>query len=99
MKASCLFREILEETVMPSRNPPSDAYRFLFENSMDAVLLTIPDGRIVAANPAACAMFGMTEAELRDTGRDRLVDTSDPRFSSYLEDRKRPYPVSPDGGR
>ena len=74
---------------MPSTNIPSEAYRAMFENSLDAVLLTIPDGRIVAANPVACTMFGMTEAELCAASRDRLIDTTDPRFSAYQEERKR----------
>ncbi len=38
---------------MPSKIVPSEAYRELFEHSLDAVLLTVPDGRIVAANQAA----------------------------------------------
>jgi PAS domain S-box-containing protein len=72
---------------MPPRHSSLDAHQALFENSMDAILLTTPDDRIVAANPAACAMFQMTEAELCAAGRDRLFETSDPRFSTYLEDR------------
>jgi PAS domain S-box-containing protein len=73
---------------MPSSIVPSEAYRELFENSLDAVLLTIPDGRIVAANPAACAMFGMTEDELCAVGRDALLDTADAGYSLFLEERK-----------
>jgi PAS domain S-box-containing protein len=68
---------------MPLKNLSPGACRMLFENSVDAVLLTVPDGSIVAANPAACTIFQMTEAELCAAGRDRLVDTSDPRFSVY----------------
>ena len=75
--------------VMRPRIIPPDAYRALFENSMDAVLLTVPDNRIVAANPAACTLFGMTEAELCASTRDMLIDTADPRFSAYLEERRR----------
>lgn len=45
----------------------------IFENSLDAVLLTkASDGSIIMANPAACKMFGMTEDELRQAGRDSL---------------------------
>jgi PAS domain S-box-containing protein len=42
-----------------------------FENSLDAILLTI-DGTIIMANPAACKMFGMSEDEIKQAGRDRL---------------------------
>ena len=41
-----------------------------------ALFLTEPDGRVKAANPAACAMFGMTEDELcRPAARDRRPGT------------------------
>ena len=44
--------------------PGSDAdFRYLFDNSPDAFLLMTSDGTVAAANPAACTMFGMTEAE------------------------------------
>jgi PAS domain S-box-containing protein len=66
-----------------------ERYRMLFENSMDAIMLTVPDGRILSANPAACLMFGRTEAELRAAGRDGLVDTGDSRMQSLIEERKR----------
>jgi PAS domain S-box-containing protein len=62
-------------------------YRLLVENSLDGVLRTQPDGRILAANPAACAMFGMSEAELCESGRDRIVDRNDPRLAKLLQER------------
>ncbi|MCM2264943.1 MAG: PAS domain S-box protein [Desulfuromonadales bacterium] len=64
-----------------------DRYRTLFENSLDAVLLTIPDGIILSANRAACRMFGRTEEEIRALGRAALVDSSDPRLAVLLEER------------
>ncbi|MDE3090901.1 MAG: PAS domain S-box protein, partial [Chloroflexota bacterium] len=66
-----------------------EKYRSLFANSLDAVLLTMPDGRILAANDAACRMFGSTEQELRQLGRGGVVDTSDPRLAAGLEERAR----------
>ena len=33
-------------------------YRTLFEQSLDGILLTTPDGRILASNPAACHILG-----------------------------------------
>jgi len=38
-----------------------EQYRAFFENSIDAVFLTSPEGNIYAANPEACRIFGMTE--------------------------------------
>jgi PAS domain S-box-containing protein len=64
-------------------------YRTLFENSDDAILLTAPDGRILSANPAACRMFGRTEAEIRQGGRGAMVDGADPRLPAALDERAR----------
>ena len=66
-----------------------ERYRLLFDTSMDAVFLTVPDGRILAANRAACDMFGRTEEELRRLGRGAVVDASDPRLAAAIEERAR----------
>ncbi len=62
-------------------------YRGLFENSMDGILLTLPDGQITAANPAVCAMFGMTAEEICGLGCEGLVAPSETRLLSILERR------------
>ncbi len=64
-------------------------YRSLFENSPDAVLLTYPEGSIIAANPAACAMLGYSEQELIERGRFGILDANDPRLAAALEERMR----------
>jgi PAS domain S-box-containing protein len=64
-------------------------FRTLFENSGDAILLTAPDGKVYAANPAACRMFGRSEAEICRLGRDGVVDVHDPRLQVALETRQR----------
>jgi PAS domain S-box-containing protein len=64
-------------------------YRALFENSLDAILLTVPDGRILSANPAACQMFGRSEEEICTLGLGGVVDMSDPRLPALLEERRR----------
>ena len=64
-------------------------YRALFENSIDGVLLTGPDGSIFAANPAACHLLGRTEEEICRAGREGVVDQSDPRLPILLEERTR----------
>ncbi len=63
-------------------------YRLLFENSFDGVLLTKPDGTIIAANPQACRMLGMTEEELRKAGRSGIV-VNDENLASALKERER----------
>jgi PAS domain S-box-containing protein len=48
-------------------------YEALFTSSMDAILLSDAGGRLVAANPAACALFGRSEAEICKAGRSGLL--------------------------
>jgi PAS domain S-box-containing protein len=64
-------------------------YRLLFENSMDAIFLTRPDGKILDANPAACALFGMTRLELCRVHRSQIIVESDPRFAAAYARRSR----------
>ncbi len=63
-------------------------FRSIFENSGDGILLSSPDGNVYAANPAACRMFGRSEAEICRLGRQGLVDTNDPRLLPALEERR-----------
>ncbi len=55
-----------------------EKYRSFFESSIDAILLTSPDGAIEAANAEACRIFGMTENEIIQAGRSGNTDASDP---------------------
>lgn len=63
-------------------------FRALFDNNMDAVLLTTPDGDILAANHEAQRLFGRSEEELCAVGRNGVVDASDPRLLAALAERK-----------
>jgi PAS domain S-box-containing protein len=76
-------RKQAEQTLVASEA----RYRMLFENSLDGVLQTGPDGSVLAANPAACAIFGLDEAALRARGRAGLADPSDPRLAVLLARR------------
>lgn len=69
-------------------------FKALFDNSMDAVLLTSPDGSILAANKAACQLFGLAEAQIIQRGRVGLADSSDPRFRELLARRAETGQVS-----
>jgi PAS domain S-box-containing protein len=64
-------------------------YRSLFEHSLDAILLTAPDGAVLAANPAACQMFGCSAEELCRLGRHGLTDPRDPRVPAAVAERAR----------
>jgi len=63
-------------------------YKSIYENILDAVFYTVPDGRILYANRAACSLFGMTIEEFNDRGRDGILDTSDPRLEMLLQERR-----------
>lgn len=78
-------RKKSEDKLIESENK----YHSIFDNSMDAILLTIPDGAILSANAAACKMFGRTEEDMLQLGRSGLVDFNDPRLPALLEERKR----------
>lgn len=64
-------------------------YRSIFDNSLDAIMLTRTDGRIFKVNHAACEMLQRTEAEICKLGRDGIVDTSDSRLTIALAERLR----------
>ena len=64
-------------------------YRSLFDHSLDGILLTVPTGEILAANPAACRLLQRTEKEICRLGRAALRDPADPRLRSLIEERDR----------
>ena len=78
-------RQASQQTLAASE----DRYRMLFQSSLDGVLQTRPDGSVLAANPAACAIFGLDEAALCQRGRAGLVDLADPRLEPLLAQRAR----------
>lgn len=68
-------------------------FRRLFSHGGDAALLTWPNGWLLAANAAACAVFRMSEADLlassREGGQLTLADETDPRLAAAIEARAR----------
>ena len=80
-----------EKTTDTSPIPPLalEDYEAIFRFSMDAVMLTIPDGRILAANPAACEMLRLSEDEIIRRGRRGITDPSDERWASSVAQRAR----------
>ena len=64
-----------------------DQYRALFDNSMDAALLTTPEGAILAANPEAQRLFGRDEEALCQLGRDAFIDPTDSNLINALAER------------
>jgi len=86
----CLDINLTERKQMEESLRESELrFRSIFEQSLDSIFNTTPDGIIFNANPAACRMFGMTVQELCAAGRAGIMNTSDPRFAPALEERKR----------
>lgn len=83
-------RDISERRKAEQLMKESEAkYRAFFESSMDGILLTVTDGEILSANPAACEIFKMTEEEICAAGRFGVADMTDPRLFSLIEERRR----------
>ncbi|SKB55405.1 PAS domain S-box-containing protein [Salegentibacter holothuriorum] len=78
-------RKIAEKALLESE----EKYRAFFENSHDGILLTVTDGRILAANAAACKMFQRTELEICEVGRLGLVDPTDPMVLQAIRERQK----------
>ena len=66
-----------------------EKFRSIYDNSLDGILFTVPDGSILSANPAACQMLDCSEQELCEHGRYLVVDRQDPRLPASLEERQR----------
>jgi len=69
--------------------PGLDEYRAIFEHSVDGVLFTAPDGRVLAANESAARLLGRTAVELCEVGRAGLMDSADTRWVPALAERAR----------
>ena len=80
----CRAKRAAEEELCES----NERFRMIFEHSIDAILLTRTDGSILAANPEACHILGMSVRELLSAGRDGIVDAEDARVLVLLEERK-----------
>ena len=63
-------------------------WRAVFDSALEGRLLTTLDGAVLAANPAACEIFGRTEGEIVQAGRERLV-VHDEAVGAFLKERQR----------
>ena len=59
----------------------------LYLSAPEAIVLGGPDTSLLAANPAAQTLFGMSEAELKLRGIEGLVDPADARRATMLAER------------
>ncbi len=87
--ACARFADLTELRLVNARLRESEErFRLLFEHSQDGILLTRPGGGVLAANPAACRLFGRSEAELCRARREELADPADPRLAAALAERE-----------
>ena len=66
-------------------------YRLIFDNSMDAIILTDPRGagKVLSVNPATCRMLGWAEEDLISKRRYPFFDPEEPAISAFLDERAR----------
>jgi PAS domain S-box-containing protein len=64
-------------------------YQAFFEYNIDAILITSPYTLIHVANGEACKMFGMSEQEIIYGGMAQLIDISNNKFKTAMEERNR----------
>jgi PAS domain S-box-containing protein len=85
-----LIGEPARSVVLSTESENEERYHSLFDNSMDGVLLAVPEGHLLEANLAACHILGYEQPEeIIWLGRDRLVDLDDPDLPVLLEERAR----------
>ncbi len=85
-----VFRDISAQRMAENQLKASEEkFRVYYENSMSGIFLTSPDGRILSANPSACAFLGRAEEEICRLGRDGILDISDPRVKKFIDQRER----------
>ncbi|RQW77446.1 MAG: PAS domain S-box protein [Methanothrix sp.] len=85
-----IMRDITErKSTEEALRASEQKFRMLFENTPDAVFLSIKDGNIIESNPAACAVFGWSEQEFKTLTSSNIFDTQDPRLAACLEERER----------
>lgn len=65
-----------------------ERFRSFFEHSKDAIIVAIPEGKILAANPSACKMFQRSEEELCALEQPVMANSKDPRVAEAINLRK-----------
>ncbi|HLO78199.1 MAG TPA: PAS domain-containing protein, partial [Magnetospirillum sp.] len=84
------IEQLQRASARPAPAPVPDQYRSLFENAIEGIYRTTPDGRYLAANPALARIYGYDGPEalisgLTDIARHLYVNPADrDRFKSAL---------------
>jgi PAS domain S-box-containing protein len=64
-------------------------FRAIYEHSIAGILLMAPDGRVLAANPAACKILGKAEKAICQPRRSGPVEAQDPQIGALLRNRSK----------
>ncbi len=84
----CNIRDItIRKEVERALQESEERYHAIFDSSLDAILLTTPDGRILDVNASACLMFGRAIDDIKLIGRDGILDKLNPNLSMAIETR------------
>ena len=75
----------IAESVATPRRIGHDDFEALFVHSVDGLMITTPDGHILAANPAACSILGMSEREVVEHGRGGVLQADDALMQALAE--------------
>ena len=77
---------LADATRRPAHVGPHE-YEAIFRQSVDGILVTLPDGHVLAANPAACAILQRSEDDICRLGRSGLLVPDDPSTHAALSQR------------
>ena len=87
-----IFEDITErKRVEKALNESEAKYRYLFENAVEGIFQTTPDGRFISANPAQAELFGYDSPQefmeqITDIGRQHYFNPQDREaFKGILE--------------
>jgi PAS domain S-box-containing protein len=79
------FQDVSERKMAEKALSESEQkYKAFFEHSLDALILSNPEGDLLEVNQATCKLLGYTEDELKKLKRKDIIDNSDSRLHNFI---------------
>jgi PAS domain S-box-containing protein len=75
---------VLKSPRIPKPGLDNTLFRSVFENTLEAIVITDARARVLEANAEACFLFGRTMDEMRSADRSKLIDVHDPQVHAAL---------------